>query len=103
MWLVSVCLCLLGFVETLFCPFLTPMLVVGRISRRIVALANRVSKLALGFNAYEEMLKEMVDHAVRRNAPQETLSTQPLLEGNALNTRRLVIMGGLVGACAYSA
>ena len=69
MWLVSVCLCLLGFVETLFCPFLTPMLVVGRISRRIVALANRVSKLALGFNAYEETLKEIVNHAVRRNAP----------------------------------
>jgi hypothetical protein len=36
------------------------MLVVGRILRRIVALANRVSKLALGFNAHEEMLKEMV-------------------------------------------
>jgi hypothetical protein len=45
------------------------MLVVGRISRRIVALANRVSKLALGFNAYEETLKEIVNHAVRRNAP----------------------------------
>jgi hypothetical protein len=44
------------------------MLVVGRISRRIVALANRVSKLALVFNAYEETLKEIVNHAVRRNA-----------------------------------